>query len=254
MGENRFVLNTGESFGAGGSIQSVSVYNAIGQALPTPPVEAIQEIAVNAAMYDATQGAHSGAHISMITKSGTNEIHGVLYEKFQNSDMNAAPFFYNASPAVTDKVPFLNRNQFGGTIGGPIKKDKLFYFVSYQGIRVVDAAESTKDVTVPLGLTSDRSATGIINAEHATYGTTITASQISAPALALLGATLPNGQYLIPTPANHQSDDRQATGLRRDHPGAQFQRQRRPGDRRPSTMFSATRIASRASIIGRTIP
>ncbi|MGO9258570.1 MAG: TonB-dependent receptor domain-containing protein [Bryobacteraceae bacterium] len=201
VGENRFVLNTGESFGAGGSIQSVSVYNAIGQSLPTPPVEAIQEIDVNSSMYDATQGAHSGAHISMITKSGTNEVHGILYEKFQNSDMNAAPFFYNASPAVTDKVPFLNRNQFGGTIGGPIKKDKLFYFASYQGVRVVDAAESTKDVTVPLGLTSDRSATGIINAEHATYGTTITASQISAPALALLGATLPNGQLLIPTPA-----------------------------------------------------
>ncbi len=200
VGENRFVLNTGESFGAGGSIQSVSVYNAIGQALPTPPVEAIQEIDVNSSMYDASQGAHSGAHVSMITKSGTNEIHGVLYEKFQNSDMNAAPFFYNASPAITDKVPFMNRNQFGVNIGGPIVKDKLFYFGSYQGIRVVDAAESTKDVTVPLGLTNDRSTTGIINAEKATYGTTITASQISAPALALLGATLPNGQYLIPSP------------------------------------------------------
>ena len=97
-------------------------------------------------------------------------------------------------------MPFLNRNQFGGTIGGPIKKDKLFFFGSYQGVRVVDAAESTKDVTVPLGLTNDRSTTGIINAEKATYGTTITASQISAPALGLLQATLPNGQYLIPTP------------------------------------------------------
>jgi len=199
VGENRFVLNTGESFGAGGAIQSVSVYNAIGQSLPTPPVEAIQEIAVNAAMYDASQGANSGAHISMITKSGTNEVHGILYEKFQNSDMNAAPFFYNASPVISDKVPFMNRNQFGGTIGGPIKKDKLFYFGSYQGIRVVDASESTKDVTVPLSLTNDRTATGIINAIHNSYGSTITASQISAPALAMLGAQLPNGQYLIPS-------------------------------------------------------
>ena len=83
MGENRFVLNTGENFGAGGAIQtSTSVYGAIGQALPTPPAEAIQEIAVNAAMYDATQGANSGAHISVITKSGTNELHGMLYERF----------------------------------------------------------------------------------------------------------------------------------------------------------------------------
>ena len=99
VGENRFVLNTGENFGPGGSIQtSTSVYDAIGQALPTPPAEAIQEIAVNAAMYDATQGANSGAHISVLTKSGTNALHGEVYEKFQNSDMNAAPFFYNASP------------------------------------------------------------------------------------------------------------------------------------------------------------
>ena len=146
VGENRFVLNTGENFGAGGEIQtSTSVYGAIGQALPTPPAEAIQEIAVNAAMYDATQGANSGAHISVITKSGSNELHGEVYEKFQNSVMNAAPFFYNASPAITHKVPFLNRNQFGATLGGPIKKDKLFYFLSYQGVRIADAADSTKD-------------------------------------------------------------------------------------------------------------
>ena len=73
VGENRFVLNTGQNFGAGGSIQtSTSVYGAIGQALPTPPIEAIQEISVNSAMYDATQGANSGAHISVITKSGSN--------------------------------------------------------------------------------------------------------------------------------------------------------------------------------------
>ena len=64
VGENRFVLNTGESFGAGGSIQSVSVYNAIGQALPTPPAEAIQEISVNTAMYDASPWAPTAARIS----------------------------------------------------------------------------------------------------------------------------------------------------------------------------------------------
>ena len=79
VGENRFVLNTGENFGAGGTIQtSTSVYGAIGQSLPTPPPDAIQEIAVNSSMYDATQGNNSGAHISVITKSGTNEIHGAL--------------------------------------------------------------------------------------------------------------------------------------------------------------------------------
>ena len=200
VSENRFVLNTGQNFGAGGEIQtSTSVYAAIGQSLPTPPLEAIQEMSVNSSMYDATQGAHSGAHIGVITKSGTNNVHGVLYENYQSSLFNAAPFFYNASPAIATKDPFLNRNQFGATLGGPIKKNKLFYFLSYQGIRVADAADSIKDSTVPLGLTNDRSPQGIINAVQSSFGQTLVPSQISPVASALLNAKLPNGQYLIPS-------------------------------------------------------
>ncbi|HKS96145.1 MAG TPA: carboxypeptidase-like regulatory domain-containing protein, partial [Terriglobia bacterium] len=130
VGENRFTFNTGENFGAGGDLQtSTSVYGAIGQALPTPPIDAIQEVAVNTAMYDATQGNNSGAHIGVLTKSGTNEVHGSAWEQWQNSTMNAAPFFFNAASIPN---PFMNRNQFGATVGGPIKKDKLFYFLSYQ--------------------------------------------------------------------------------------------------------------------------
>ncbi len=200
VGENRFILNTGENFGLGGSAQtSTSVYGAIGQSLPTPAPETLQEISVNAAMYDASQGANSGAHISVVTKSGSNGIHGELYEHFQNSDMNAAPFFYNASPAVLTKVPFLNRNAFGGTLGGPIKKDKLFYFVSYQGVRIADGQTSTVGASVPFSLTNDRSAGGIL-AALAGQGTTITASQINPVAMAILNLKLPNGSYLIPTP------------------------------------------------------
>jgi hypothetical protein len=200
VGENRFILNTGENFGLGGSAQtSTSVYGAIGQSLPTPAPETLQEIAVDAAMYDASQGANSGAHISIITKSGTNGIHGEVYEHFQNSDMNAAPFFYNASPAVQTKVPFLTRNAFGGTLGGPIKKDKLFYFVSYQGVRIADGQTSTVGATVPLSLTNDRSAAGLV-ATAAGQGTVITASQVNPVAMALLNAKLPNGNFLIPTP------------------------------------------------------
>src|SRR5580693_4367342 len=182
VGENRFVLNTGENFGSGGEIQtSTSVYGAIGQALPTPPPDAIQEIAVNASMYDATQGNNSGAHISVITKSGTNALHGSVWEQFQNSAMNATPYFYNDAGIPR---PFLNRNAFGGTIGGPIIKDKLFFFGSYQGVRIADAESSIKGVTVPLNLTDDRSTQGIINMIQTTYSppppappVTITASQ-----------------------------------------------------------------------------
>lgn len=201
VGENRFVLNTGETFGAGGVIQTgTSVYTAIGQGLPTPPVEAIQEIGVNTSMYDATQGAHSGAHISVVTKSGSNQIHGALSETFGNSDLSAANFFYNASPALTTKVPFFNRNQFVAAVGGPIKKDKLFYFLSYQGMRVSDAYDATQTVTVPLALTNDRSTQGILNTIQSTYGASLNASQLSAPAVALLQQKLPNGTYFIPTP------------------------------------------------------
>ena len=197
VGENRFVLNTGENFGAGGTIQtSTSVYGAIGQALPTPPADAIQEIAVNSSQYDATQGNNSGAHIGVLTKSGTNALHGSLWEQWQNSDMNANPYFYNAAGIAR---PFLNRNAFGGTIGGTIVKDKLFFFGSYQGVRISDAEASTKTTTVPLGLTDDRSTQGIINMIQATYGTTITANQINSAAAQMLNAKLPNGQYLIPS-------------------------------------------------------
>jgi hypothetical protein len=199
VGENRFVLNTGETFGTGTIQTSTSVYDAIGQALPTPAPETIQEIAVNASQYDASQGNNSGAHISVITKSGTNEIHGEVYEHFQNSDFNAAPFFYNASPAQTTKVPFLNRNAFGGVVGGPIKKNKIFYFLAYQGVRIADGSTGQVHATVPITLTNDRSTTGIISA-LAGQGTTINASQISPVALAILQAKLPSGAYLIPTP------------------------------------------------------
>lgn len=216
VGENRFVLNTGENFGAGGEIQtSTSVYGAIGQALPTPPPDAIQEITVNASMYDATQGNNSGAQITVDTKSGTNDLHGSLWEQFQNSAMNATPFFYNAlgrnsagQPILPN--PLLVRNQYGGTLGGPIIHNKLFFFGSYQGVNIADAASSTKDATVPLALTSDRSPaalTAVANYLIDPTGTCGTSGQpacfsgtISPAASKLLNAKLPDGQYLIPTP------------------------------------------------------
>jgi hypothetical protein len=207
VGENRFVLNTGENFGAGGTIQtSTSVYGAIGQALPTPPPDAIQEIAVNAAMYDASQGNNSGAHIGVLTKSGTNSIHGTVYWQYQGTFMNADPFFYNANPSIVDKNPFLNRNQFGATFGGPIKKDKLFYFLSYQGVRIADGSSSLENSTVPFGLTDDRSLQGIVNAINNSYcpppaATCFTSSQVNSTALQILQAKLPSGQYLIPSPS-----------------------------------------------------
>src|SRR5579864_2495044 len=163
---NRFVLNTNESFlgGNGEDIQtSTSVYDAIGQALPTPPVETITEIRVNASMYDASQGSNSGAHIDSTTKSGTNNFHGEAYEYHQTSAWNAAPFFRNSDPTIPSdqKVPSLKRNTFGATVGGPILPDKVFFFASYQGQRARDLDSSLSRADVPLSLTNDRSAAAI---------------------------------------------------------------------------------------------
>src|SRR5262249_35534424 len=141
VSSSRFTLNTGQGATTAGEVKtSTSVYDAIGQSLPTPPVETLQEVRVNTAMYDATQSANSGAHVALITKSGTNTVHAELYEYFQNDVMNAAPFFRNAntSIAANQKVPMLRYNRFGGTAGGPIIKNKMFFFGSWQGNRVSD--------------------------------------------------------------------------------------------------------------------
>src|ERR1700747_2303587 len=157
IGESRFVLNTNEQFLAGGQIQTnTSVFDAIGQGLPTPPPETIEEIHVKTSMYDVSQGASSGAHIAVATKSGTNDLHGGLYEYHQTSGWDANGFFLNAAGIAR---PPLHRNIFGGMLGGPIKQNKMFFFGSYQGQRTPDATNgSTEFANVPTGLTDDRSA------------------------------------------------------------------------------------------------
>ncbi len=139
ISDSRFTLNTGEIFGVGGQVQTnSSVFDAIGQALPTPPVETIQEVHVATSMYDATMGSASGAHVETTTKSGTNDLHGQLYEYYQSNAFDAAPTFLAPNPFFSGAPP-LHRNVFGATLGGPIKKNKLFFFGSYQGQRISDA-------------------------------------------------------------------------------------------------------------------
>ena len=103
ISDSRFTLNTGEIFGVGGQVQTNScVFDAIGQALPTPPVETIQEVHVSTSMYNASMGSASGAHIETTTKSGSNNFHGQVYEYFQNNVADATPTFLapiRSSPA-----------------------------------------------------------------------------------------------------------------------------------------------------------
>jgi hypothetical protein len=207
----RVVNNTGVSGAASTSaavIQSTaSPYLAIGQALPTPAPETIQELRVNTSMYDAQQGSTSGAHIDMSTASGTNDFHGSLYGHRGTNAWNAAPFFFNADPNIPEdqKNPELHRYTAGGTFGGPLKKDKLFGFVSYQHLHTSDQEIGLSRVTVPAGLTdSNRTADGLAAIANADFtapqgAAPINASQVSPVALALFQYKLPNGQYLIPS-------------------------------------------------------
>ena len=96
-------------------------------AMPNP--DAIAEFKIQTSSYDAGYGRNPGANVNVITKSGTNEFHGSAFEFFRNTALNANSWFLNRTG--TPK-PVLNSNQYGGDVGGPIKKDKLFFFVSYQ--------------------------------------------------------------------------------------------------------------------------
>ena len=96
--------------------------------------DAVQEFAVQTSVATAEFGRGTGGQVNIVTKSGTNKIHGTAFEYLRNSVLDAADFFTNKNGGT--KNP-LHRNQYGGTIGGPILKDRMFYFLSYEGFRQV---------------------------------------------------------------------------------------------------------------------
>jgi hypothetical protein len=93
--------------------------------------EAIQEFSVSSAMYTAENGGSAGGQVNIVSKSGTNNLHGSVFEFLRNSAFDARQVL-NRKPAA--QSPF-HLNQFGGTLGGPIKRDKTFFFASYEGFR-----------------------------------------------------------------------------------------------------------------------
>ncbi|MGH9666285.1 MAG: carboxypeptidase regulatory-like domain-containing protein, partial [Bryobacteraceae bacterium] len=111
------------------------------------PVEATEEFKVQTNNMSAEFGRTSGGIISVISKSGTNQFHGSLFEYLRNSSVAANEFFANKSGVA--RLP-LNLNQFGGAVGGPIKKDRLFFFVDYEGVRQRQTLDETiTSPTVP---------------------------------------------------------------------------------------------------------
>ena len=96
--------------------------------------DAVQEFAVQTSVATAEFGRGTGGQVNIVTKSGSNKIHGTAFEYLRNSVLDAADFFTNKNKGT--KNP-LHRNQYGGTVGGPILKDKMFYFLSYEGFRQI---------------------------------------------------------------------------------------------------------------------
>jgi Carboxypeptidase regulatory-like domain len=211
----RIVNNTGVS-GAGSTtaevIQSTaSPYLAIGQALPTPAPETVQEFRVNTSMYDAQQGSTSGAHIDLSTASGTNTIHGVLYGRRGTDALNAAPYFYkqDANIPANELVPQLHRYTAGGALGAALIKDKLFGYISYQHTHASDLEIGTSRTAVPTGLTDARDPATLAAVDNANFRPgcgpapapepCLTAAGVDSTALTLMQYKLPNGQYLFPS-------------------------------------------------------
>ena len=128
------------NYGSGGAAQSGSYAG-----IPIPNPDSIQEFKVQTSQYDAAYGQNPGANVNVVTKSGTNKFHGAVWEFNRNNFFNANDFFYKRSERselLANKPPEVKQNQFGGALGGAIKKDKLFFFGSYQGTRQLNGIGS----------------------------------------------------------------------------------------------------------------
>src|SRR5205807_8663925 len=133
------------------SLDGISIMNNLITTTPTRPmVEAIQEVEVQTGTYSAQYGAYLGVHISMVTKAGTNQIHGALVEFLRNQVLDARNYFTLPTAAnPTASKPPLRQNQFGVEFDGPVYipkiyngKDKTFFLASYEGLRLVQQSTS----------------------------------------------------------------------------------------------------------------
>ncbi|HTV06546.1 MAG TPA: TonB-dependent receptor [Acidobacteriaceae bacterium] len=149
----------------------------------TPPPDAIQEFKLQSGDYNAEFGHSTGAVINAAIKSGTNQFHGDVWEYFRNDALNARPYF----SVPSQPQPEYRQNLFGGTLGGPIIKDKTFFFADYQGGRYVTPSPATS--TVPTE--------GMINSGFTNLQDLITGN--SGTGTDALGRVFPHGTIFDPT-------------------------------------------------------
>ncbi len=188
---NGFMVN-------GGNVQEdVQMGTAI-----IPNLDSIAEFRILTNNADAEYGNFAGGMVNAITKSGTNQFHGDLFEFLRNSDLDARNFF---SPSRGT----LHQNQFGGTIGGPIKHDKVFFFSDYQGTRTVNGVD-TGDIPVPTAAQRagdlGAAAFGSLNSSGAWVPNTVTGASWASLLSQELGYTVQAGEpyslYNLSTQSN----------------------------------------------------
>ena len=109
-----------------------------------PNLDSIAEFRILTSNFDAEYGGHSGGQINVVTKSGTNEFHGDAFEFLRNTNLDARNYFSPTRGAF-------DQNQFGGTFGGPIRRNKAFFFADYQGTRLTQGVDTARSRSIPAG-------------------------------------------------------------------------------------------------------
>jgi len=203
-----------------------SAYTVDGTATPRaiPNPDTISQFKIQTSQYDAVYGAHV-PNTNLLTRSGSNDLHGAAWEFVRNDIFNANDFFLNAGGQPR---PNLKQNQFGGTVGGPIRKEKLFFFGSFQGTRQINGLDPTSlssvilppltDVRTPATIGSEfcpsNKPTPSLQARYSTFagGTQISCDglNINQVAMNLLQMKLPDGTFMIPTPQKILTSGRNA--------------------------------------------
>src|SRR5665213_3518051 len=189
----QYVINGGQSFGDAFWLDGSVFNNPWDNAnMPFPFPDALQEFKAETSSLTAQNGVHAGGTITGVTKSGTNAFHGDAFEFFRNGDLNGT----NWSTHTNDG---LKRNQYGGTIGGPVKKDKLFFFFGYQGTITHSATFANDFVPTAQMIQGDFSAcpsdiTGLTAAQQALFVNNKLKSGVALdPAAVNLAKLLPSG-------------------------------------------------------------
>ena len=138
----------------------------------TPPQESVQEFRVVNNSFGAESGRAVGGIVNIVTKSGTNDLHGSVYEYFQNSFLDSRNLLQKPEPELQSVLlpHALRQNQFGGAVGGPIKKDKIFFFMNYEGKRSAQSPLFPPDLVNNLDLIDEAKALMGLAPEGCTTG------------------------------------------------------------------------------------